>query len=392
MKKHLIVLLTLLILLSVFPGCQASTTDSGETIDKHEKLLEILDDAKKEFNIPALGTIILNSNSIIDKAIIGVRSIDSKHEATFNDHFHLGSNTKAIAGFIAGKLVEDGLIGWDTKFFDLFPELKNCSKEDYYHITLSDLFSHQSQVLPVKSGAASLMEEIPELTGDIKDRRLKFCEYILKEEPDRPFFKTYTYSNAGYVLAASMMEKASGFSWEELVQQILVNDLKLSANVGWPIDIDDEQPRGHLPGSYVGKENDELTIYDTEYHYENDDILNPAGDLNMNMLDYARYIQLNLQGIHGTDNYLTSGTYKYMHFGIPYYSIGWVNSRKGDVKISQHSGSKGNFFCHAYIVPEKDIAIIVFANSGILNALNPIEYYLGGKKLQDYLMRIENLY
>ena len=127
-------------------------------------------------------------------------------------------------------------------------------------------------------------------------------------------------------------------------------------------------------------------------HYENDDILNPAGDLNMNMLDYARHIQLNLQGIHGTDNYLTSGTYKYMHFGIPYYSIGWVNSRKGDVTVSQHSGSKGNFFCHAYIVPEKDIAIIVFANSGILNALNPIEYYLGGKKLQNYLTRMENLY
>ena len=261
-----------------------------------------------------------------------------------------------------------------------------------YHITLSDLFSHQSLVLPVKSGAASLLEEIPELMGDIKNRRLKFCEYILKEEPDRPFFKTHTYSNAGYVLAASMLEKVSGLSWEELVEQILVDDLNLSANVGWPIDIGDDQPRGHLPGSYVGKENDELTIYDTEYHYENDDILNPAGDLNMNMLDYARYIQLNLQGINGTDNYLTSGMYKYMHFGIPYYSIGWVNSRKGDVKISQHSGSKGNFFCHAYIVPEKDIAIIVFANSGILNALNPIEYYLGGKKLQDYLMRIENLY
>ncbi len=392
MKKFKALLLVLIVLLFVFPGCQASTTDSVETIEKQKKLLDILDDAKKEFNIPALGAIILNSNSIIDKAIIGVRSIDSNQEATFNDHFHLGSNTKAITGFIAGKLVEDRVISWDTRFFDLFPELKNGSREDYYHITLSDLLSHQSLVLPVKSGAASLMEKIPELAGDIRDRRLKFCEYILKEAPDRPFFKTYTYSNTGYVLAASMLEKASGLSWEELVQEILVDDLKLSANVGWPIDIGDDQPRGHLPGSYVGKESDDLTIYDTDYHYENDDILNPAGDLNMHILGYASYIQLNLQGINGIDNYLSSSTYKYLHFGIPHYAIGWVNSRKGDVTISQHSGSKGNFFCHTYIVVEKDMAIIVFANSGILNALNPIEYYLGGKKLNNYLSRIENLY
>jgi D-alanyl-D-alanine carboxypeptidase len=392
MKKYLTALLMLLVLLSVFPGCQASTTTSGETIDRHEKLLEILNEAKKEFNIPALGAIILNSNSIIDKAIIGVRSIESSQEATFNDHFHLGSNTKAITGFLAAKLVEDGIITWDTRFFDLFPELKDGSREDYYRISLSDLLSHQAQIPPLKSGASALMEKIPELEGDIKERRLKFCQYILGEEPVRPFFHTYTYSNAGYVLAASMLEKASGSSWEALVQEILVDDLKLSANVGWPIDLGEEQPRGHLPGSYVGKESDDLTLYDIEYHYENEDILNPAGDLNMDMLDYASYIQLNLQGLNGIDNYLSSDTYQYIHCGISHYSIGWENSKNNGVTISEHSGSKGNFFCHTYIVKEKDMAIIVFANSGILNALNPIEYVLGGKRLHNYLNQIQNVY
>ena len=172
---------------------------------------------------------------------------------------------------------------------------------------------------------------------------------------------------------------------------MLVNDLKLSA-IGWPIEIGDEQPRGHLPGSYVGKESDDLMIFDTEYHYENDDILNPAGDLNMDMFNYASYIQLNLRGLKGIDNYLSGGTYQFIHLGIPHYSIGWENSKKDDVTISEHSGSKGNFFCHIYIVKEKDLAILVFANSGILNALNPIKYVLGGKKLSNYLNQIENLY
>ena len=189
-----------------------------------------------------------------------------------------------------------------------------------------------------------------------------------------------------------MMEKTSGLSWEELVQFILVDDLKLSVNVGWPIDIDENQPRCHLPGSYIGKENDDLTVYDTEYHYENEDILSPAGDLNINMLDYTSYIQLNLQGINGISNYLSSDGYQYIHFGIPYYSIGWENSKKDDVTISEHSGSKGNFYCHTYNIKEKNLAIILFANSGIVNALNPIESYQGLIKLNDYLIQIEKLY
>jgi D-alanyl-D-alanine carboxypeptidase len=392
MIKRISCALFSVMLLLMLSGCHLGTPDDDTDIGKHEKLSEILNEAKEEYNIPAVGAIILNSGIIIDKAIIGVRSVDGVQPVTFSDHFHLGSNTKAITGFIAGKLVEDGIITWDKQFFDLFPDLKAGAREDYYNITLSDLLSHRAYVLPLKTGVSDVLEQIPLLEGDIKDKRIAFSAHILKEKPVKSLFGNYKYSNAGYVLAAAMLEEAGGMSWEDLVQRVLVEDLGLSVNAGWPIEIDDNQPRGHLPGSYVDEETGELIIYDKEYHYENDDILNPAGDLNINMLDYAEYIQLNLQGLNGNDNYLSSKTYQYMHFGIPDYSIGWENSRKDNYTISEHSGSKGNFFCHTYIVKEKDMAVIVFANSGILNALNKVEYFLGGIKLNNYLKEIENLY
>ena len=391
MKKIIIIMLSTFLIIA-FAGCNANIGNNSTNNSEPKELDEILIQIKNEFNIPALGAIILSSSSIIDKAIIGVRSIESNEETTFEDNFHLGSNTKAITGFISGKLAEDGKIGWDTKFFDLFPELKESSREDYHLISLSDLLSHRDNILLFTTVNREIMDKIPASEGDIKYRRLKFCEYVLQEEPERPFFKTYAYSNAGYVMAAAMLEKVSGISWEELVQKVMVDELKMSVNTGWPIDIGNDQPRGHLPGSYMGKESDSLVIYDKDYHFENEDIIYPAGDLNIKMLDYARYIQLNLQGLRGFDNYLSRDTYEFIHFGIPYYSIGWENSKDGSLNISQHSGSKGNFFCHTYIIKEKDMAIIVFANFGILNALNPIEYYQGGKKLDAYLQLIENLY
>ena len=397
-RNRTLLIISLIIVFLIVVGClyiSLSTNPkkltNASNLDRYEKLVEIANGIQEEFGIPALGIIVVDSKNIIDKVLIGTREIGGNAAPTFEDHFHLGSNTKAMTGFMAGKLVEDGKISWDTKFFDLFPELKNESREKYAEITLRDLLSHRAYLPSFETGVSETLEKIP-LGLSAKDKRIAFSKIMLEEKSVKPFFGSYKYSNAGYVLAASMLEKASGISWEELIQKIFVEDLNLSVNIGWPIDINEDQPRGHLPGSYIGEKSSALIVYDTEYHNTNEEVLNPSGELNINMLDYARFVQLNLEGLNGTDNYLSSETYEFIHFGTPDYSIGWENARKSGELISQHSGSKGNFFCHTCIVPAKDMAVIVYANSGIVNALNPVEHFLGGIKLDKYLRKIRDEY
>jgi len=383
-----------LILPFLLLNCGTSARTGGGAGTRTHRLTEILARVKSEFNIPALGVIALDSRGVIEQAIVGVRDIGGADPAACEDYFHLGSNTKSITGFIAAKLVQDGLIGWDTRFFDLVPELAAASRSDYQDITLADLLSHRAWVQPLASGAD--LEMIPELEGGIMERRIGFAEYVLKQEPTRTsgqsLFKPYAYSNAGYVLAAVMLERAGGKSWEELAHKVLVDDLGLSMHVGFPVEVGQNQPRGHLPGAYVGKGKDALMIYDTEYRVKHDDVLSPAGNVSMPMVDFAELVRLNLQGLEGADNYLTADMYRYIHFGIPQYAIGWENSRENNIDVSSHSGSKGNFMCHARIIKDKDLALVVFANSGIVNALNPISRFFGELKLAGYLDEIQRLF
>jgi CubicO group peptidase (beta-lactamase class C family) len=355
------------LLLPILAGsCVSSTTNTGPTKDR---LAAILTKARKKFTIPALGAVVLGAGGIREDVVLGVRDINGSDPASSRDYFHLGSNTKAVTGFLAAKLVRDGLIGWETRFLDLFPELAAESRGDYREITLRDLLSHRAWVPPMLSSKD--YKTIPELGGDIENKRIQFSSYMLKRPPQRTSpqspFKAYAYSKAGYVMAAAMLEKVSGRSWEALIDEVLVRDLGLPAHVGFPVDLGPDQPRGHLPGSYVGEDPSQLVIYDTEYVLRNRDVLNPAGNLSMPMIDYAKFIQLHLQGLEGMDNYLPADMYRFMHFGIAQYAIGWGNARKNGADVSSHSGSAGNFFCHARFIPEKDLAIVVFANSGIVN-------------------------
>lgn len=57
------------------------------------------------------------------------------------------------------------------------------------------------------------------------------------------------YSNAGFIAAAMMLEKVTGSTWEELMMQ-LSDDLNLNLYIGWPVDYNSNQPKGHINPKY----------------------------------------------------------------------------------------------------------------------------------------------
>ena len=142
MKKIIVLLMGLFIISDCY--CQ--------NISEKQKILHEIDSIRIHFNIPAVAFGVVSDNSVIIQGALGVREINTNDTVTIKDKFHIGSNTKAITSFIAGKLVDEGLISWNTKFFDLFPELKVTSKPEYYEIELKDLLSHRALINPFKSG------------------------------------------------------------------------------------------------------------------------------------------------------------------------------------------------------------------------------------------------
>lgn len=322
----------------------------------------VADSIRKSNEIPEIAYAIVSVDSILEFQVLGFHKINNENKenkANLNDYFHLGSNTKAITGFIAAYLVEHNKIKWSTKFFELFPSWKKKSRKEYYNITLGELLSHRAGIQPYRS--YDEYQKLPLFKGNKSKKRKQFCEYLLKNNPIKPNNETYNYSNAGYSIASLMLEKATGKTWEKLIDEILGQKLKLKYKFGWPNRYNLNQPWGH------SIENDTLKSISPNSDY-NLSLSEPAGDISMPLKDYIKFIQMNLEGLKGKDNLLKSKTYTFLHYGQSEYSIGWGNVDNGKVKFSEHAGSDGTFYSYAFIDFDHSIAYIILINSGTENA------------------------
>ncbi|MDY3317616.1 serine hydrolase [Riemerella anatipestifer] len=319
------------------------------------------DSIMTKYDIPEMAFAVVTKDTILVQKVRGHHRITEKKgrpNASFEDLFHLGSNTKAITGFISAYLVEQGKIKWKTKFFDLFPKLKKSSNVKYHSITLEDLLCHRANVQPFTSGEE--YSKLPKFKGTKQQKRTKFGEYVLRLSPIENK-NTYNYSNAGYSIAAMMLEKVSGKSWEQLIEEVLKTKLEIDFRLGWPSRNAKNQPLGHwLEG---GKQVEVLPNINYDLN-----LAEPAGDLSMNIHNYSKFIQLNIKGLSGERNILTPETYQYLHTSKKDYSIGWGNYQDKIQEISDHSGSDGTFFSYAQIDRKKHLGYIILVNSGTAEA------------------------
>ncbi|MBN9338071.1 MAG: beta-lactamase family protein [Chryseobacterium sp.] len=319
-----------------------------------QKTINFADSIRKSYNIPEISYAIIDSRSTLEIAALGKHSVNLPDAATLNDRFHIGSNTKAMTAFIIAKYVENGKLKWTTQFFDLFPEWKQKSKPEYANMTLQNLLSHKAGIQPFQGEDDPV---IPGFKGTNPEKRKQFGQFVLTLEPVKPDEQNpFIYSNAGYTLATLMLEKVTHKSWEQLVEKVFNKDLKLNVKLSWPENQKQKDTWGHRT------EDGKLEPVPSNFDYHLD-YTEPAGDLNIKLKDYIKFIQLNLKGLEKQDNYLKAETYTFIHKGIPNYSLGWFNIYENGKELSTHSGTAGTYYTLVHIDRLKNKAYIIFTNS-----------------------------
>jgi CubicO group peptidase (beta-lactamase class C family) len=153
-----------------------------------------------------------------------------------------------------------------------------------------------------------------------------------------------------------MLEKVTHKSWEQLVEKVFNKDLKLNVKLSWPENQKQKDTWGHRT------EDGKLEPVPSNFDYHLD-YTEPAGDLNIKLKDYIKFIQLNLKGLEKQDNYLKAETYTFIHKGIPNYSLGWFNIYENGKELSTHSGTAGTYYTLVHIDRLKNKAYIIFTNS-----------------------------
>jgi len=313
------------------------------------RLAERAEQRRQESGLPALAVAVIRSDGI-ETAVTGRRRLDADGPAETEDRFHLGSNAKAMTATLAAILVERGLIAWDTTAREVL-----SVERAHPDVTLAALLTHAAGVRPLEEDA-----EIAALTltpATPREVRLEVSRTLLEDEPAFTPGTAHRYSNGGYAIAAAMVERVAGSSWETLMATELFEPLGMEAGLGWPARNGAPQPWGHLD------ENGELRPHDPDGPYRLGAETAPAGDVNASIRSYAEFVQMHLRGLRGTSALVSADTFRHLHTPDEGYAFGWGVQLFEEATTSAHSGSADTFYAVVVLQAERDLAVATVTNA-----------------------------
>ena len=333
----------------------------------------LIDPIRANAKIPGMAVVVLRGHEIAAQGASGVRQAGSSQGVTIEDHFHLGSDTKAMTATLIAILVEEGRLKWSTTIGKIFSGQVEKINPEWTEVTLDQLLTHRAGA-PAELEAGGLGKQLWQRKGTPSQQRMELVRGVLARPPVAKAGTTCTYSNAGYALAGAMAEIVTGRPWEELMKEKIFEPLGITtAGFGAPGTPDAlDQPVGHTPDG---------TPVPAGPNADNPPAIRPAGSINMSVPDWARFIALHLRGDpsnpHRETRILTPESFAHLHqpFQGPgeHYAAGWLVLQRGWAKGAApsanglaltHSGSNTMWFCVTWLAPERDFAVLIATNRG----------------------------
>ena len=177
---------------------------------------------QKSFN----GNVLIAENGkIIYKNSFGLANEQTKEKLNENSIFELASVSKQFTAMAIVILKEKGKINYKDKITTFLPELSN-----YKNISIKNLLNHTSGLPDYMILLDSLLIEKKKWKHKTKIATNKsIIEIFAKHKPKVNFEpnEKWEYSNTGYALLASIIEKASGKSYSEFLKTEIFIPLKM---------------------------------------------------------------------------------------------------------------------------------------------------------------------
>ena len=332
---------------------EAAAAESNCPVVGDEAVTSALKPIRQKSGVPAMAAAVVTSAGIQFVGAVGVRKRGTETPVGLNDLWHLGSDGKAMTSTLVARLVERGRLKWDTTLAEVFPGLAPQMHSDVRKVTLLHLLSHRAGLPPNLSLAQYLGDDVTAL-------RLRAVREELAKKPEHEPGSAYKYSNLGYIIAAAVVEKSTGESWESAIRSEVFEPLQMKTagfgGMGTPGQID--QPWPHTANGKPTLANGPAM--------DNPPVMGPAGRVHCSIQDWAKFIQDQLRGDRGEKALLKPDTYKKLHappFGGD-YALGWITAQRGwgGGKVLNHVGDNTMNCANAWIAPQRDFAILVCVN------------------------------
>ncbi len=274
--------------------------------------------------------------------------------------FFLASLSKSFTALAVMQLVDQGTIELDKPVISYLPEFRIGNGSESQYMTVRQLLNQNSGV-STRAGLASLFFK-PET--DLTQALHVFEQYPLSASPGQQF----EYSNANYQIAGYIVQRVSGQTYADYIQQHIFDPLEMrNSRAG--------SGAANIPPVTSGY----LNYFGLKVPYQNADKMPeavvPSGAIVSSADDMTHYLiaQMN-DGVYHGKRIVSSESLRVMHTSsvqvnaaeaVPdaaAYGMGWGIGTLNGLEIVSHDGQLNDFQTNMAILPQEKIAIVMLIN------------------------------
>ncbi len=323
--------IAVLLLLSSIFFCSCSKIDRKTT-------REVVQNYYKEGKLNG-AVLIVKNDSIVCDTVLGYADFKSQRPLEKETPFYIASLAKPITAIGIMLLEQKKLLSYEDRVNRYINDLPDYLKE----ITIRQLLTHTSGVCDYEN----VLTENKGLTNKdvmhwLQNQKLQFV----------PGTK-YQYSNTGYILLVLIIEKVSGTSVKQFLEEKIIHPLKMQHTVVY------DETKPDIPAKAIGYNKDKEKDDYTQSTTGDGGIYATTGDLYK--LDKALRTGLLL------DKQNTEEMYRLPVFpdgkSGP-YGLGWFVENKENGKIAMHTGGLAGFRSLFWRDLKNNTTIMVLTNQG----------------------------
>ena len=357
-----------------FSGLAASGQISASQIDSVFASL-------KSSDAPGAAVLVVRDGRVVFRRGYGVADLHTRRPIGPSTNFRLASFTKQFTAACIMLLARDGKLRYDYHLTDFFPEFPAYGKS----ITVRNLLNHTSGLpdyedLLMKQYPETPPEKIPQIidAGVLK---------LLEQQTSGKFApgSKWEYSNSGYAVLAMIVEKVSGESFGQFLQERIFTPLKMKNTLAY------EKGKNEVAHRAFGNSKDKDGWHQTDQSSTSavlgdggiysslDDLAKWDRALREHILLSAAEMQPALMPVQPTE-----GPARFPDGPAVSYGFGWFLEPYRGHKRMSHDGDTIGFRTTIQRFPDDQLTIIVLANRVDADpaelALKVADLYLGAKK------------
>jgi len=319
-----------------------------------ERLSEDLEKARIDAHVPGMSIAVIQGDRVVLARGFGLADVAASRPADAETIYAVGSTTKAFTAALVGMLVDEGRLDWDDPVSQYLPwfEWHVRSDDEGARCTLRDLLSHRHGF--TRMGL---------LWSGGKVSRETILRTAAGAEPYDDFRRGFHYCNVGYLAAGVAAGAAADSTWDGLMRERILEPLGMKAST---LDTAEARKDARLARGYRWSEADGAAeaLRMAELYP-----IGPAGSLNSNVLDMARWVRLQLGGGELEDMRLVSEsslretwTSQIQMGPGASYGMGWMLHEHRGRRLVEHGGNIDGFSAEVALLPDEDLGFVLLTN------------------------------